>query len=537
MKKYLLNLFIPLLILTGILLSSCGNATPPAQTETQKETDPTPAGTESETEEIYEGPVLDLNQKSEDGSSLLFRVVRNDYSDNKAADVAAAVKIRNWLQKATGLKVNLVTDAVDKDKSANEKIYEICVGVTNREHETQYDLLEDDFILIAEEYKIFILAASDGAYDMAATTFLQDWLGLDLSGKESQTLDTIRADSTEQGHWLDPEKVLDDGNEKVLFGLSQNQADEFFGEILDGLFTGKTSEVVDRKTKMGDSFKMHFPDMVYVNGQYMAYYICYKTKNGKGGVGLATSEDGVNFTDHGCVIQPDQDYDRNGAYFAGVWFDTEDDTFYIVYECKGDGETSYGTLENVALATSDDGINWTKEGIIVKRDTQTWTSANVGTPDLYKADGVWYVYFHGFDYKTCQVGVAYGEDLFHLKMVDKPILPTEPNTLWAGTTGRRDIIYVDGYYYMVYEISTEQAPDGGYNSSYWTHMFARSDDLIHWESVSAPLIRQTTDNGEFKNGFGYDGPCWCIIGKHIYVYFRWSGNCTWRAELVLNVPE
>ena len=396
-----------------------------------------------------------------------------------------------------------------------------------------YDLLEDDYIIFAENSKIFILASSDGAMGEAAAVFLTECLGLDLTKEETQVMKPVTIGMSKQGHWLDPEKVIDDGKEKVLFGLSQDQADEFFGDILEGLFTGDTVETIDTSTKMGGSFNMHFPDIVYVNGEYWAYYICYRTNTGKGGVGLATSTDGVNFTDKGCVIQPDQDYDMNGAYFAGVWFDKDDDTFYLVYECKGGEDTSYGTLENVALATSDDGINWEKQGVIIKRNTQKWTSANVGTPDLYKKDGIWYVFFHGFDFSTCQIGVAYGEDLFHLTMEKNPVLPTKSKTLWGGTTGRRDIIYVNGWYYMVYEISTEQAAEGGYNGSYWTHMFARSEDLIHWEAVSAPLVRQTDANGNFKTGMGYDGPCWCIVGKHLYVYFRWSGNCTWRAELTL----
>ena len=113
-------------------------------------------------------------------------------------------------------------------------------------------------------------------------------------------------------------------------------------------------------------------------------------------------------------------------------------------------------------------------------------------------------------------------------MVKDPIIPTKPNSLWSGTTGRRDVIYVGGTYYMVFEISTEQP----YNSAYWTHMFARSDDLIHWEICDGPLVRRLNASGEPVKGFGYDGTCWCVVGKHLYVYFR-TGTLTQRAELVL----
>lgn len=314
-----------------------------------------------------------------------------------------------------------------------------------------------------------------------------------------------------------------------LFGWDQQEANKKFGPILDGLFNGKTKEIVKNKN-IGKNFNMHFPDMAYVSGKYYAYYITYATKTGKGGIGLAISSDGLNFENKGCVIEPDQDYDRNGAYFAGIWF--ENNTFYIVYESKGDENSKYGILENIALATSSDGINWSKKGVILyKNENVNWMKANVGTPDLYKTGNTWYLTFHGYDYEDCQIGVAYGTDLLHLTMKIEPIIPTVSNTLYSGTTGRRDVIYIDGWYYMVYEISTDSV--NGFSNAKWSHQFARSRDMINWTSVSSPLLIRKNSDGSDAIGFGYDGPCWVIVGEHIYVYFRDLNNSTTRAELIL----
>lgn len=315
----------------------------------------------------------------------------------------------------------------------------------------------------------------------------------------------------------------------VLYGMTQAEADEAFGELLDGLFTGKTTEKI-YKTGLGSSFGFHFPDILYVDGEYWAYYICYRTNTGKGGVGLATSTDGFNWTDKGCVIQPDEDYDMNGAYFAGVWRDT-DGKFYIAYECKGGENTEYGTLENIAVAVSDDGITWDKQGVALYKQNQSrtygvWQSANVGTPDLYKVGDTWYMTFHGFNFADCQIGVASGEDIMNLEMEKKPVIPTKTNTAYSGTTGRRDVIYVDGWYYMVYEVSTDQAASGGFGGADWSHMFARSRDMIEWETIEAPLIKQN------KSGFGYDGTCWMVADGKLYVYMRDAGNSTTAVELV-----
>ena len=510
-KSIIFKLLVLSLAALMLFLTACGNQTPEPETEKPE----TEGQKDSETAEQVEDKYFDLAEK--DGDTFVVRIIRNDYSDNKAGDVLAAVDLASGLAELLGTRPSLITDFTDKD--SNESIKEICVGKTNRVCSTSLEGLgTDDYRIVVEENKIFIVADSDGAYQEAVAAFLASLK--DASGN----LKNPKVGTVQNGHWVDPEKVIDDGKEKVLYGLSQDQADEFFADILDGIFTGDTVETVDT-VKMGADFRMHFPDMVYYKDTYYAYYICGKTNNGKGGVGLATSKDGVTWKDYGCVIEPEEDYDCDGAYFAGAWRDT-DGKWYCVYECKG---TIANGLESVALAVSDDGVIWEKEGIIVQRDQASWQSANVGTPDIYKADDTWYVFFHGFDYKTCQIGVAYGKDLHHLTLVKNPIIPTQENTLWSGTTGRRDVIYVGGWYYMVYEISTEQP----YGSAYWTHMFARSKDLITWETCEGPLIRRTDAAGTPMSGMGYDGPCWCIVGKHLYVYFRNPGNVTYRAELTL----
>ncbi len=318
--------------------------------------------------------------------------------------------------------------------------------------------------------------------------------------------------------------------EKVLYGMTQAEADEAFGTLLDGLFTGKSREmIVD--LEIGSDFGFHFPDILYVDGEYWGYYITYATETKKGGVGLAVSTDGKNWDNKGCVIQPDQDWDGNGAYFAGVWRDT-DGTFYLVYECKGRENSRYGTLENIALATSADGIHWEKEGVILyKNILSPWSYANVGTPDLYKTGDTWYMTFHGYNYVDCQIGVAYGTDLHDLTVVKDPVIPTVGKTPYSGTTGRRDVIYVDGWYYMVYEVSTDQVEGYSYGGAQWNHMFARSRDMISWEITEGPMLTHS------DIGFGYDGPCWMVIDGELYVYSREYGHSTMAIKIVPKEDE
>ena len=464
-----------------------------------------------------------------DGSTP-YQIVRSDLAAASSATAKLAVLMAGAFRDVSGTSIEVTTDYEKEDGP-----FEILIGKTNRpESETAMAELtgEDTYLIRVVDKKIVIVAHNDKALTEAVNRFLADCIGWRGEGDfDTKEVVLVEEALNVSGLWIDPEKVPDDGNPKVLYGLSQQQADTYFSAILEGLFTGKTQETV-KVQNMGKDFKMHFPDMIYKDGEYWAYYITYKTESGKGGVGLAVSKDGFTWQDRGCVLQPGEDYDCNGAYFAGVWLD-DDGTYYLTYECKGGEDTDYGTLENVALATSKDGVNWQKEGVILYKNPKIeWQKANVGTPDLYKKDGVWYLYFHGFDFLDCQIGLAYGEDLHNLTVLPDPILPTKDNTLYSGTTGRRDVIYVGGYYYMVYEVSTDQAEEGGYNGAYWTHMFARSKDLIHWETVGEPLITQKNADGTPKVGMGYDGPCWMIVGKHIYVYVRERNNTT-AIELTL----
>jgi hypothetical protein len=128
------------------------------------------------------------------------------------------------------------------------------------------------------------------------------------------------------------------------------------------------------------------------------------------------------------------------------------------------------------------------------------------------------VTFHGYGTGGgnggCQIGLAYGENLRDLTIVKDPIVPTEKGTYWSGTTGRRDIFFCDGYYYMVYEISTEEVSGVGYVGAYWTHMFARSKDMINWQITEGPQFVSSVP------GFGCDGPCWVVIDGELQVFVR-----------------
>ncbi|MCA9103151.1 MAG: PEP-CTERM sorting domain-containing protein [Planctomycetales bacterium] len=258
---------------------------------------------------------------------------------------------------------------------------------------------------------------------------------------------------------------------------------------------------------------------------FKAYYI--------GGPGfstrLARSTDGVNFADAGTVlgIGAAGAWDDRIASFSSVWKDA--DTYYLVYEGAGQDTAWPG---DIALATSSDGVNFTKQGRILTHRAGTYEKANIGTPSLHKEGDTWYLYYHGFDGTDVQIGLATGSDLATdmTRVQATPIIPTSAADWDSGTAGKRSRLIKEGdYYYMAYEGSTDQP----FDRASWSTGIARSLDLLHWEKLPQnPVIPAT------GGGFGYDGPEMLYVGDDLYIYYRTGANQTARAKLVWDaVPE
>ncbi|WP_256079933.1 hypothetical protein [Massilia sp. YIM B04103] len=278
---------------------------------------------------------------------------------------------------------------------------------------------------------------------------------------------------------------------------------------------------LDKKNAaLGANFNMHFIEPLWVNGQLYTYYI--KWVDGHAGIALATSSDGINFSDQGMVltIGSTGSFDNTYASFPGVWY--ENGTFYLVYE--GAGEGARGTAGDIGLATSTDGRNFTKQGIILRHDQFGWERVNIGTPSLYKENGTWYLHYHGYDGNTCQIGVATGTDLFKLvKYSANPIIKSVPNTWQAGTAGRRGITKSNNRYYMVFEGSEAKKPNApGFGEVKWSSGLASSGNLLDWTTFSQnSVLPQTVLGGSNSaHGFGNDGPTFLKLGSEQYIYYR-----------------
>jgi Dockerin type I domain/PEP-CTERM motif len=293
---------------------------------------------------------------------------------------------------------------------------------------------------------------------------------------------------------------------------------------LDDLWSDEARFQIEPIQIAADVQNMHFISMFWddmaVDPHFKAYYIDagYCT-------GLATSYDGVHFTDRGTVLQTGEsgNYDDRMAAFSSVFKD-DVGIYHLVYEAAGYDSQYPG---DVAYASSTDGINFAKQGIILPHDISggSFERANNGTPSLYKEDGLWYLYYHGFDGDDCQVGLATGTDLNNLSRVaGNPIIPTEQTGWDSGTMGKRSRPIKQGdYWYMAVEGSTDQP----YTMAQWSTGVVRSQDLVDWEKCPLGNLLPQTDSG-----MSFDGSDMVQIGGETYIYYRGPGNNSYRAKLV-----
>lgn len=435
-----------------------------------------------------------LNIASKGESEFVIVVSKTASEDIKDA----ASFLSKALELSTGAKLSVVTDDAEETKN------EILIGDTNREESSKNatNIKENEYRVQVFNGKLCFNADNYFVLRTAINDFLLKQVDF-MSVCEYKT---------EKNCSISTDYSIVKNVKNYIPVNPIYEKDDFDGSALVGLFEGKTVFVKDKSEELGKDLGMHFTDFIQIGNEYWCYYI-ESMEGEKSAVGLAVTTDGTVFTKRATVLLPSENgWDSKFASFPGIWYDNG--IFYLAYEGAGDSAGAIG------LATSKDGINFEKKGKILDATGKGIYSVNVGTPDLFKKDGKWYLSYHTYDGLSCQLCVAIGTDLMNLKHHKaNPVIPTSKDGPDSGTTGRRDVIFYDGWFYMTYEISTKQP----YSEAQWSHTFARSKDFINWETVEQ-LIPS-------NKGFGNDGPSFAVIDGKLWVYYRMGATMRYMLEL------
>lgn len=165
------------------------------------------------------------------------------------------------------------------------------------------------------------------------------------------------------------------------------------------------------------------PTAVVENGKV---YLLYRAEdfsgegrwNGTSRIGLATSEDGLNFERNpGPVLHPTEPYEKPGGCEDPRIVRIEG-AYYLTYTAFD------GITPRLCLATSTDLSNWDKHGIVFPEWTggqdRVWSKSG---SILEEPIGGKYVMYFG----DTSIWVAYSDDLLNWTPVEKPVFSPSPD--------------------------------------------------------------------------------------------------------------
>lgn len=254
-------------------------------------------------------------------------------------------------------------------------------------------------------------------------------------------------------------------------------------------------------------------DIVRVGDSFWLYHDL-RLPDGRGGIGLATSEDGINWTpaaDGAAVFTPSESgWDSSGVSQPTVIYDEAAGRFQMWYLSLTDTSDPYSFA--FGYATSEDGINWTREGsqpVVMSGAPGAWDEERIDGPDVIKVDGTYFIYYAATslqpDFRR-RIGCQTSENGVDWSPCGSPVISPMPElaAFEGPETEQPNLVYHDGLWLMAY--TGYLGPQGenfriglaaSYDGRNWERLF--DHPVIDWiandDSTSAPIIYFDAENG------------------------------------------
>lgn len=255
---------------------------------------------------------------------------------------------------------------------------------------------------------------------------------------------------------------------------------------------------------------VHQPKILYENNQYKMWF--NGLANGSASnVGYAVSSNGINWTRpfNNPVLSPGNysSWDALATIAGAIIHETNGYKMYYV------GWSNQNGNWHIGLATSIDGISWTKYPNPVMYGTSGW-EYQIIPASILKIDNTYYLYYHGRNYPSYNIGLAFSNDgISWTKYSQNPIL--SPTASWEGTgVFHPGIIRENGIFKMVYMNSVGTA-----------FGFATSSDGKSWTKQSnQPFFKKENTYNNWANGsIAY--PCYIKVSNEYRIYYSgYSSN-------------
>ena len=234
-------------------------------------------------------------------------------------------------------------------------------------------------------------------------------------------------------------------------------------------------------------------------------------------IGMSTSSDGIHWTHQGVVLRkgPAGSFDGGNVWCPAVW--KEDSTYYMMYPASG---SSVGTA--MGLATSPDGITWTKDLRSPVFNDPNWATGDTESPcfSVLKESGTYYVMYNTLGHGQRQSGIAYSTDLIHwTPAYDHPRFAgsIDPNA-WNNNMFCGHMFKYEDMFYIIFpgqDLSHDYAKFG---------LYASHSPLFPENDTEFKGIVLTGTPGAW-DAVDMDTP-WIVpsLGK-MYLYYAACGGC------------
>ena len=172
-----------------------------------------------------------------------------------------------------------------------------------------------------------------------------------------------------------------------------------YAESNDGInWTRPYSDPVLYPGELGswDDLSVHPGAIIYDNGEYKMFYCGWSDTEGPWHIGLATSVDGINWIKYpNPVLYASDGWEYQLATSSVIKIE---DVYYLYYTGRN------LPVLKIGLATSTDGINWTKfNGNPILSYDQLWEGTGVYYPSVYKTNNLFVMIYMN------QLGSGFGK--------------------------------------------------------------------------------------------------------------------------------
>jgi len=270
-----------------------------------------------------------------------------------------------------------------------------------------------------------------------------------------------------------------------------------------------------------ESQEIFHPHVIYNGTRYEMWYVGFDGNTTR--IGYATSEDGVHWTRYegNPILEPGPpgSWDENRLLWPYVLFDG---TLYKMWYTSVDGEW----VGRIGYATSTDGINWVKSPenpVLDLGELGSWDSWRVGASSVIYDGYSYKMWYIGADSPySPKVGLATSTDGIHwTKYQNNPVLEPGPPGSWDQQGIIHTNVLFDGISCKMWYAGFKDVNMSGIG-------YATSLDGIHWiKHSSNPILEATPGTWEeFLIGW----PNVLFDGGHYRMWYQAGLNRLGTAE-------